>query len=274
VELVVALAGGAFVGLSLGLTGGGGSIFAVPLLMYAHALAPRAAVPVSLATVGLTALTGAAQRLRAGEVELRPGLVFAAAGAAGAPLGQWVGGRAPERVMLLGFAVLMIVVAARMWIAATRRPEDARAVRASRAPIAPHDVACRRDPVGKLRITSRCFTIMMVAGLTTGALSGAFGVGGGFLCVPALVFVTQMSIHHAVATSLLVITVVSAAGVAAHLVAGNAIDLAVGAPFAAGAVLGMLAGTLVAKRLSGPTLQKVFAGAIVLVGCFVVARTL
>ncbi len=92
---------GTIVGFSLGLTGGGGSIFAVPLLVYGLSVPAREAVGTSLAAVGATALFGAVQRLRTGEIDLRVGLLFAAAGMLGAPAGSWIGGRVPEPALLV-----------------------------------------------------------------------------------------------------------------------------------------------------------------------------
>ena len=127
--VALSLAYGLIVGFSLGLTGGGGSIFAVPLLVYGLAVRTREAIGVSLAAVGATALVGGLRRLARGEVEVRTGLLFAAAGMLGAPAGSWLGRRVPEGVLMLLFAVLMVLVAVRMWVQASRRPEETRAVR-------------------------------------------------------------------------------------------------------------------------------------------------
>jgi uncharacterized protein len=266
---------GAIVGLSLGLTGGGGSIFAVPLLVYGLGVPAREAIGVSLAAVGATALVGSLRRLGRGEVEVRTGLLFAVAGMIGAPIGSWVGGRVPEGMLLALFAGLMTLVAVRMWTQAARRPEDARAVRATRTPIPADDrgPACRRDPSGRLQLTSRCFAVLAVAGLVTGVLAGLFGVGGGFVIVPALVLVTGMGIHRAVATSLLVIALISTSGVASHLAAGRPLPLESTALFVLGGIAGMELGTLLGRRLGGPGLQKLFAVAMVAVAAFIVAET-
>jgi hypothetical protein len=223
--LALALVFGAAVGVSLGLTGGGGSIIAVPLLVYGLAMPTRQAVGVSLAAVGSTALVGAVHRLWQGEVEVRTGLMFAAAGMLGAPVGSFIGHRVPECLLLTLFAGLMVAVAVMMWRKATKRPEEAAVVRApgARRPASEAGVACRRDPAGRLTMTSRCATVMAVAGVVTGVLSGLFGVGGGFVVVPALVLFSGMGIHRAVATSLLVIALVSAAGVASKMLAGEAL---------------------------------------------------
>ena len=106
--------------------------------------------------------------------------------------------------------------------------------------------------------------------MLTGVLSGLFGVGGGFVIVPALVLFSGMAIHRAVGTSLLVITLISASGVASHLLAGREIPIDTTLFFVAGGVLGMFAGIWASRYLSGPALQKVFAVAIVAVAVFVI----
>ena len=259
---------GAVVGLSLGLTGGGGAIFAVPLLVYGLSIEPRQAVGISLAAVGMTSAVGFLRRWKAGEVEVATGLMFAMAGMIGAPIGSWLSARIPESLLLTLFALLMLVVAVRMW---------RKAGSASAPPIgAAEDVAgptCRRDAAGNLHLTSPCAVLLASVGVLTGVLAGLFGVGGGFVIVPALVLFTGMAIHRAVGTSLLVITLISASGVASHLWAGREIPLATTLFFVAGGVLGMFAGIWASRYLSGPALQKVFAVVIVAVAIFVILRT-
>lgn len=272
--LALALVFGAAVGFSLGLTGGGGSIIAVPLLVYGLSMPARQAVCVSLAAVGTTAFVGAIHRLCRREVEVRTGLMFAVAGMIGAPIGTFVGRLIPEPLLLLMFAGLMFSVAVMMWRKASRRPEEAAVVRAPGAQRPDDDagVACRRDPAGRLTMTSRCATVMAVAGIVTGILSGLFGVGGGFVVVPALVLFSGMSIHRAVATSLLVIAMVSASGVASTLLAGESLAAGVTLLFVVGGIAGLGLGTVFARNLSPVTLQKVFAVAIVAVAAFVVVK--
>jgi len=274
-RVALGLVFGAVVGFSLGLTGGGGSIFAVPLLVYGLAVRPREAIGISLAAVGATALIGGLRRLARGEVEVRTGLLFAAAGMVGAPAGSWLGSRVPEGLLLVLFAVLMVTVAVRMWVQAERRPLEAKAIRATTGiPDDERGPSCRRDPSGQLRLTSRCFAVLVVAGLAAGVLSGLFGVGGGFVIVPSLVLITGMGIHRAVATSLLVIALVSSSGVASYLVAGRPLPLALTGVFVVGGVVGMELGTLVGRRLGGPRLQKIFAAAMVAVAGFIVLKYL
>ncbi len=115
--------------------------------------------------------------------------------------------------------------------------------------------------------------LLAVVGLTTGFLSGMFGVGGGFVIVPALVLFSRMPVHKAVATSLLVIVLVSISGVASHFAAGRGISLEVTGLFVLGGVIGMSLGGLVSKHLPAPVLQKVFATGIVAVALFIVSKT-
>ena len=120
-----ALLSGGLVGVSLGLTGGGGAIFAVPLLVYWIGVDPRLAVSISLVTVAATAFVGAIERWRYGQVELPTGLLFAASGMVAAPLGGWLGTLIPEPLLLTAFAALMLLIAARMWAKASDPTERA-----------------------------------------------------------------------------------------------------------------------------------------------------
>jgi len=279
---------GALVGFALGLTGGGGSLFAVPLLVYGLSVTPHEAVGVSLAAVGATALFGAVQRMHTGQTDLRTGVLFALFGMAGAPLGSWINRRTPEAVLLLLFAALMLLIATRMWrrgsargaargstnagSGAARGSMNAGIDSASR-PKEPR-LSCQRDASGRLRLTPRCAWVMSGAGVGTGVLSGLFGVGGGFIIVPALTFFTGMEIHRAVATSLLVIAMVSAAGVISFVSATHHLDLALTGAFVLGGVAGMYTGIAVSKKISGPRLQQLFAAFIIAVAIFVILRTL
>jgi len=259
---------GAVVGFSLGLTGGGGAIFAVPLLVYGLSIEPRQAVGISLASIGMTSAVGFLGRWKTGQVEVATGLIFAAAGMIGAPIGSWLSGQIPGPVLLTLFALLMLVVAVRMWGKASSSSAEAASSTADTK-----GLKCRRDATGKLHLTSTCAMLLGVVGVLTGVLAGLFGVGGGFVIVPALVTFSGMTIHRAVGTSLLVITLISAAGVASHILAGREIPIDTTLLFVAGGVLGMFVGIWASQYLSGPALQKVFAAAIVAVAIFVIVRT-
>jgi uncharacterized membrane protein YfcA len=267
---VASVAAGGIVGLSLGLTGGGGAIFAVPLLVYWIGVDPRTAVSISLVTVAATAFVGAIERWRYGQVELRTGLLFAAAGMLTAPMGSWLGDQISPRAMLAAFAILMLVISLRMWRKASDRTERA-AASVFAAGVGP---TCSRDADGRLRMTTRCFMLLTIVGLVVGLLSGLFGVGGGFLIVPALVAFATMGVFHAVGTSLFVITLIGLSALASQLAAGRTIPLDITGGFVAGSVPALFAGSWIGRWLGGPTLARVFAGAIVLVAVFMISKTL
>lgn len=267
---------GVFVGFALGLTGGGGSIFAVPLLVYGLSVGPQQAVGMSLAAVGATAFLGAMERLRAREVEVRAGLLFSTGGVMGAPVGTWTGTLLPSAVLLVLFAGLMLVIASHMWLKSIDAP----------APDAGGPLSEPRQGIlesgGRscgvenrpLAWSAHHVITLGMAGLVTGLLSGLFGVGGGFVIVPALVLFGGMAMHSAIATSLLAIAVVSAAGLASYLWDGGKVPWESTALFVVGGVLGLEGGVLLSHRLSGPRLQRVFAVAIVLVATFILFKTL
>lgn len=286
---LLALLFGALIGLSLGLTGGGGSIFAVPMLVYGLAVPAREAVGISLASVGATALLGCVGRWRTGEVELRTGLLFAGAGMVGAPVGSLIAARIPDGLLLTLFSLLMLFVAVRMWRKGARRAPAAAcppgtagaasgAEKGGEAGGEPNPYqdqpTCRRDSHGMLLLNSRCAVLLLLVGVATGVLAGLFGVGGGFVIVPALVLFSGMSIHRAVGTSLLVIALVSVSGVTSLVLSGREIAPLITALFVAGGVAGLYVGGKLARRVSGPALQRVFASAIVAVAAFVLWKNL
>jgi uncharacterized membrane protein YfcA len=246
---MLALLLGSVVGLSLGLTGGGGSIFAVPLLVYGLSLDFREAVTLSLAIVGSTALYGATIQARRKVVLWGAGVVLGAGGILTAPLGATVGRHISDRLSLVMFAALMVVVGIQM-IAGRRDMRIAA-------------IACQRSPQGELHVSWRCAAKLLAAGMVTGVLSGIFGVGGGFLLVPALLLVTGISIDSAMATSLVSIALISASGFVANLESLNPERLAVGGFFFAGALVGMTLGASLKRHLPAHTLRKIFGTVII-----------
>jgi uncharacterized membrane protein YfcA len=264
------VAAGAIVGLSLGLTGGGGAIFAVPLLVYWIGMDPRTAVSISLVTVAATALVGAIERWRLGQVEIRTGLLFAVAGMLTTPVGSWLGGKVPPQTLMAAFAGLMLLIAARMW----RKAADTGERMPATVFAAGDEHTCSRDERGQLRMTTRCFVLLTLVGIVVGLLSGLFGVGGGFLIVPALVAFATMNVPQAVGTSLFVMTLVGAAAVTSQAVAGRTVPLDIAGSFVGGSVPALFVGSWIGRRLTGPTLARVFAVAIVLVATFIIFKTL
>lgn len=266
---------GLLIGLSLGLTGAGGSILAVPLLIYGAGIIPVQAISISLVVVATTALIGVLGTVKSRAISLRAGLIFAVSGMAAAPFGVQLASHLDDSALLTGFALLMISVAASMWYRAQTHPENARVVRADIEVVnsSARGPACRISESGKLRITAPCAVVLLMCGLIAGTLSGLFGVGGGFIIVPMLMFVTQMDIRRAVATSLLVITLIGVSGATAAVTGDSDFNWMLATPFMLGGAAGMIAGRSLAAKLAGPPLQKGFSIAVLLTGAGMLIRT-
>ena len=245
-QLIVAALGGALVGFSLALVGGGGSILAVPILVYAVGIRdPHLAIGTSAIGVAANAAIGLVGKARAGAVKWRCGLTFAAAGVAGAAMGSFAGKAFNGQALLALFALLMIVVGVLM----LRRGEA----------IGNADVTLGRENVGKL----------LMFGFGTGLLSGFFGIGGGFLIVPGLIAATGMPIFNAMATSLVAVTSFGVTTAASYTLSGL-VAWGIAAAFIAGGLIGSLTGGRLAVRLSSKrgALTKLFAGLIFVVAAY------
>jgi len=275
---------GSIVGISLGLTGGGGAVFAVPLLAYGIGVPAREAVGISLVAVGLTSLVGFLKKWRQGEAEIRTGLLFAVAGMLGAPVGNWIAGQLPETLLMLLFSGLMLTIAAKMWLQ-SRRSASVELIRCAddiplptKRSMSQTDKvdgpSCQRDATGKLILTSRCARLLLLVGVGSGVLSGMFGVGGGSIIVPSLVLFSGMSLSHAVGTSLMVIALISSSGLASLLWTGQEISLQITSLFVVGGIAGLFLGQSVSRHLSTTALQRVFSVAILIVAVFVMIRNL
>jgi len=242
---------GAIVGVILALTGAGGAILAVPLLIFALHLDVAQAAPIALLAVGLSAAAGAAVGLRAGIVRYRAALLMAAVGMLASPAGIWLAHRIPSAPLTIIFAGVLAFVAWRMF--------TQNALSAAHGTQPNPATPCRiGEHSGRFIWNAACARALALSGLGAGFLSGLLGVGGGFVVVPALKRASNAPVQGIVATSLAVIALVSASGVAASAIAGN-LDWQLGLPFASGAMLGMFAGRSLSSRLNGPGLQKLFA---------------
>lgn len=239
-EACLSILCGVIVGLTLGATGAGGSLLAIPLLVYGVGLRVQEATALSLIVVGLSAGLGAVRYLKAGEVRLKAAVLFSASGSLGAWLGAFGHRMVREQIILGSFGVLMLGVAWRMW----REPRSSSA--------SPWRESCAE------RLPQTCVVRVLVIGLAVGLLTGFFGVGGGFVIVPALSWLLGFPLPVAVGTSLLIITLVSLGGILGHLHYGR-IDWAVAVYLLLGGGLGMLAGTELGRRASPAFLSRQFA---------------
>ena len=268
---------GVAVGLVLGLTGAGGSILAVPLLMAGAALSVPQAAPVALLAVMAAAGLGAARAWRKSYVRYRAASLMAVASLLTAPLGLLAASRLPLATVSLMFAAVLALAGLRLLLQARRAPVEASVLRAGVAGDgAPaHGPLCRLNAgTGRIVWTPLSLTAIALVGLVTGFLAGLLGVGGGFVIVPALRALTPLSMHSAVATSLMAIALTSAATVGMHALHSGSYPLALALPFAAGAVAGMLGAQKLAPRIAGASLQQGFALLMLLVAAAMAAKNL
>lgn len=253
--LLLAVAAGALIGLSLGALGGGGSILAVPVLVYLLDQSASQATTGSLVVVGITSLIGAIAAHRAGNVLLGRGVVFGLVAIGGAVVGAKASNRVSEDVLLAAFAALMLLVAGMLaW----------RQLRHSRGGGPRHAAGpALDDPIITFSPTfaCQCPRALKVLGTATvvGALTGFLGVGGGFLVVPALLLALALPMEYAAGTSLVVITITSAAALAVRSGSGAQPDWAPVAVLTATSAAAAVAGARLAGRVDTGWLQTAFA---------------
>jgi uncharacterized membrane protein YfcA len=169
------------------------------------------------------------------------------------------------------FALLMLIVSIRMW-QQSRKNEPVHRILSDNTEIYDDTNACQRDSQGRLKLNTRCALLLIGLGIFVGIQTGLFGVGGGFLIVPALVLFSGIPILHAVGTSLLVISMVSMSGIASQLYSGRTVSLEITSLFIVGGIMGLFVGQYIGKRLSASMLQKIFSVAILFVAIFVLLR--
>lgn len=246
------LLSGSLVGFSLGLVGGGGSILAVPLMVYLVGIAdPHVAIGTSAIAVAANAIANLANHVREGNVKWHCATVFAVAGVAGAFGGSSLGKMIDGQKLLVLFALLMLVVGALML---RKRSGEG-------------DVS--------VRLNRGNFPALVALGSAAGGLSGFFGIGGGFLIVPALMLATDMPILNAVGSSLVAVAAFGLTTAANYAYSGY-VDWVLAAVFIAGGVLGGLLGARTAKGLSNKrgALSTVFAVLIFAVAIYTLVRSL
>ncbi len=250
-QAALGLASGVFVGFSLGLVGGGGSILAVPLLVYIVGVRdPHIAIGTSAIAVAANAAANLLNHHRLGNVIWRCAAVFAASGIAGAWFGSTLGKMVDGQRLLAAFAMLMIVVAALM--------------------LRGRSVAERKA----VHCTTETVLWLVGLGLATGALSGFFGIGGGFLIVPGLILATGMPIINAIGSSLVAVTAFGVTTAVNYAVSG-AVDWTSAAMLLVGGMFGGFGGSRAAHALADRRrlLNNIFAGVIILVAVYIMVRS-
>jgi len=248
--MISALGFGLVIGLAVGMVGGGGAVLAVPALVYAVGLGVHEATTVSLAVVSLGATTGAVGQARRGAVCWASAGWFALAAALGSVIGTLANRALGGEVLLLVFSVVMLLAARATWTRAGSAIARGR--------------GCPQARAG----------VLVPIGLGVGALTGLVGVGGGFLVVPTLAIGLSFGMREAMATSIVIIAVVSLCGLMAHLAVGSSLDVPVTLAMGGAAMAGAYVGPALADRVSTEALGRGFALLVVLVAVGVVGATL
>ena len=254
VQDILSLLSGGLVGFVLGLVGGGGSIIAVPLLLYVVGVAsPHVAIGTSAIAVSLSALSNLVNHARLGTVKWPCAATFSGAGIAGAYAGSSLAMKVPGQQLLAIFGALMIVVGTVMFL--KKNTEGDPSVRLERAS------------------ARRLLPWLLSIGFSVGALSGFFGIGGGFLIVPGLMFATGMPISNAIGTSLVAVAAFGATTATNYALAGL-VHWHIAVIFIGGGILGGLAGAYAGRHLakSKGTLAMVFASFVIIIGLYVLYK--
>ena len=240
--LLLAIPFGLAIGLAVGTLGGGGSVLAVPVLVYVLDQTVPDATTASLVVVAAGAVAGGLSHARAGRVCWRHAGSFIAAALPGIAVGTLAAETISETLLLAGFALVMLAAAHATW----RKADD-----------------CEPEPDGAWKGGGACPPLRLprdlVAGAGVGFVTGFFGVGGGFLIVPTLAIALAFTMRTAVGTSLVIITATSLLGLAVHLLAGRSVDVDVTAALSIACVAGAMAGSALASRIPQRTLGRGFA---------------
>lgn len=249
---------GACTGVVLALTGAGGTIIAVPLLIFGLHLVIAEAAPIALLAVCLSSAAGALFAHRQGKVRYRAAGFIAITGVMTAPAGIWLAQKLPNVPLTILFALVLLYVAVDMLRQSKRQNDQAIAGIPDCRPRT-SSIPCQLEYAGgRLIWTWPCARALAFSGAIAGFLSGLLGVGGGFAIVPALKKATDLPMQSILATSLAVIALISLIGVTFAAILGG-MNWTIALPFSAGALTGMLTGRIFAARLTGPKLQQGFA---------------
>lgn len=251
---------GLLIGLSLGALGGGGSILAVPALVYAAGQPAKAATTTSLILVAATSLIGLWPHWRSQRVRWLPGVLFGLAGVGGSLLGSHWNEAVDPDALLLAFSAVMVGAGGAM----LRRARIARTVDVTGVSTDPSHTAVHVD--------ARTVAKVLVAGTAVGLLTGFFGVGGGFVIVPALVLALGFRMPEAVGTSLLVITINSLVALSTRLQAGN-VQWGTVVPFTIASLIGVTVGGRLVGNRDASSLQRWFVGLLFAVAAYTAVKS-
>ncbi len=251
---------GIVIGLSLGLTGAGGSIITIPILLYLLKMNVHSATGTSLVVVGVSALAGAIQYMSGKQkyVHWKISIVFSIAGIFGAFLGSYVNSLLPAKIILYGFSILMFIIGILMI-----RQKEYKSKENLQASISLSNVK-----------GFSAWVKFILSGFGIGLLTGFFGVGGGFLIVPTLVLILNFPMKDAIATSLLVIALNCLWGILSRLSGVGSIEIAKAIYISIGAIIGIAVGVIIAKKIKTVYLRRIFSYFVIILAIYMFVRTL
>ena len=236
-------------GTVMGLTGGGGSILAVPMLVYLVKVPFHSAVAVALIVVIASAIFGLLLKLKKSEIIYSAGIIFAITGIIFAPIGSYISTLLNAKILGICFACLMLVVGSLTWLKSRNNP----------------NMNSSNETARNNKLSIKSIIVLLQAGIVAGLLAGMFGVGGGFIIVPTLLLTIQMPIKKAIATSLMVMTLVALSGLLSHI-RHTTIPWEIVGIFVLGAIIGMFAATGIRDKINAQLLQKIFAVILIILG--------
>ena len=234
--IILKIVSGVVVGLFLGLTGSGGSVLAVPLLVYVLKLSPHQGVCASMIMIGIISMIGSLVNLVKGKVVIGIALLTAVAGILGAPVGAWISRYLSEAWLLLLFSGFVLTVSLHLLVHQRDFSETK---------------GCDQETVKRWNspVFSEWTPMMGIIGFGTGVLSGLLGIGGGLILVPSLMIFSKLKVHQAITTSLFIVALISISAVSAHLSMGQNIPIKTTVLFTAGGLSGLGLGSLISKYI-------------------------
>lgn len=255
---------GLAIGLVMAMTGAGGGIIGVPMLVLVAGLTVQQAIPIALSAVFFGSLLGACIGWRKNHVRYRAALLMALTGMVLSPLGLWLAHRLDHQWLNLLFAILLLVLALR---ALTKKDGMLEAGE----DFEQFTPCIRDDGTGKFQWNSRCAKYLSASGGAAGFMSGLLGAGGGFIIVPALQKYTDLNMASVIATSLSVTVLISFTVVVSSTVAGK-LDILAAWPFVSGTIFGIGIGYKITKKLNRQQIQKVFSYLLIVIALMLLGK--
>jgi uncharacterized protein len=265
-EMMTVSSLGLFIGLLMGLTGAGGGIVSVPVLVYFLQLNIAEAGPIALMAIASSAGIGALLAYRNKTLRYKAALLIGFAGLTTAPLGLWLAHQVPNRPLTVLFGLILIGISIHFFLKAIFDKDEVKSNPNSKA------ICQLNDTTGKLSWTQPCFLTMLSVGAVSGFLSGLLGVGGGFVIVPALRRYTNLSTNSIISSSLGVMAIIAIGSAGISAFAGT-LNLPIAILFSAGAVTGLLISRQFSQKLNSLRIQQIFASFTFLVGIYMLYKS-